>query len=136
MALNSFTAILSELLLVALSGVAFSPYMLQVANNASMYAAMGILSFMVLVLGVHVFRKLRGGAWMLREPDTLLGVWSYLAASEMREGFEGLALTETNVRARRVQSWGKSFRFGEHICVDGVQRLALDEVQSGCGSPA
>lgn len=123
---------LSEVLLFSLSGVPFSPTQYLTANLAHMYLTMAILGFMLLVLGIHVFVRLRNQALMPRDPDTLLGAWSYVAASEMREDFEYLALHDTETRARRVQSWGKQYQFAEQICMDGVQRLALDEVANKC----
>ena len=120
-------AILSEVLIIAVSGVPFSAAEYHASFLISTYLSFAILGLMLVVLtGLPIWR--RGKPYLPYESDTLFAVWSYLCASRMIEDLKDLARCESSVRDKRIINSRKRYFYGLSSGVDGVQRYAVDVV--------
>ena len=83
--LVSFTALLSEVLIIVLAGIPYSPTQLYLVFLVSTYTSIAILGFMLLTLVAVVF------SWRMGNPDItqildILGIiWIYLLSCSRRE---------------------------------------------------
>ncbi|KAH0536541.1 hypothetical protein FGG08_006591 [Glutinoglossum americanum] len=126
--LISFTALLSEILIIVLAGVPYSSTQLYVAFLVSTYTSIAILGLMLLTLAVTMLWWRMGNPDIPRMPDTLGVVWSYLCWSDqMLSSFKDLSSLQQEERDKRVMGWRKRYIFGEAEMMEGVQRWVLDE---------
>jgi hypothetical protein len=80
--------ILSDILVIAVAGVPFSPAQVHEAGLASFYISFGILGLMIPSLVAVAIRR-RSNPRIPRDPDTLAHVWMYLCASNIVSHSEG-----------------------------------------------
>jgi Protein of unknown function (DUF3433) len=116
---TALMAILSDILIIAVTGVPFSPAQIHEAGLASFYISFGILSLMILSLLAVVIRR-RSNPRMPRDPDTLAHVWLYVCASSM-----------TQKKGEMYQSDVSQYWFGLSTGSDGKQRWMIDKDQHG-----
>ena len=120
-------SILSEVLMIAVAGVPFSPAQLHHAFIISTYLSFTILCLMLLtMMGLPFWHK--GNPYLPQKPDTLFAVWSYLCASRMTEELEDLARCDAKERNELVMKSGKRYFYGLNSGVDGIKRYAIDEI--------
>jgi hypothetical protein len=60
-----------------------------------------------------------------RDPDTLMGVWTLLAASGIREDFDDMGAAGRDDLVRTVLAWDKRYWLGEVVGKDGVMRMGI-----------
>ena len=123
----ALVALLSEILIVMLSGVPFSPGQIYMELLVCSYTSMAILALMVVAIIALLLRRWRGGLNLPRTPDTLAAVMSYICASQMLDDFEGLECLDKGERDRRIVALKKRYEYGQRRGVDGVVRWAVDE---------
>lgn len=116
---TALMAILSDILIIAVTGVPFSPAQIHEAGLASFYISFGILGLMILSLLAVVIRR-RSNPRMPRDPDTLAHVWLYVCASSM-----------TQKEGEMYQSDASQYWFGLSTGSDGKQRWMIDKDQHG-----
>ena len=105
-ALVAFTYMIMELLVIMLNTVPYETNEKIEIYYASVYLCLGILSFQLLVLGAYFAWWRRTGPKLPRHPDTLAGVWSFLAKSQMRRDFEDLSTVKKKDLIRTVGGGG------------------------------
>ena len=122
----AFTAILADVLVVSLAGVPYSPGQIWMELIVCSYLSMAVLGVMIIAtLALLVWR--RRSPDLPRAPDTLLGVISYLADSNMLEDFEGLENVEKREMDDRIMGLGKRYGYGKNMGMDGQKRFMVDE---------
>ncbi|KAI9760351.1 MAG: hypothetical protein M1840_002557 [Geoglossum simile] len=115
----AFVALLSEILVVALSGIPFNSSQTYAAFQASAYTSVSILALMVVAVFALVYWRRR--PLLPRMPNTLAAVLSYVCASRMLEDPRELqAVGEGDRRG------GLTFSYGRLRGVDAVTRWAVD----------
>jgi len=65
------------------------------------------------------------GPRLARDPDTLIGVWTLLAASETRNDFDDLGTAGRQDLVNTVTTWEKRYWLGEVAGKDGVMRMGI-----------
>lgn len=131
----AMSAILSEVLLVAVSGVPFFAGQIKPSLQASAFASLAIL-FIMAVTSVAVIihnRRSAGGARKIpRDPDTLVAVWLYLCGSELIEhnkfGSDEPETIALDQQALTMKYSGGRYAFARTSGADGVLRWTVDEV--------
>ncbi|KAL8760552.1 MAG: hypothetical protein Q9184_003263 [Pyrenodesmia sp. 2 TL-2023] len=128
----SIVAVLTEPLIVALANIPFKPGTAYMAYRVSTYVTIGVLSLMLLgLLGVLLRQKVNGelmkrGMEAGRE-RTIGRVMGLVCGSCMLSEFRGLAELDEKSRDEVVQRWGRGYRMGQLVGVDGVERWGIDE---------
>ena len=110
----ALTAILSDCLIIAISGVPFSTATVHEAYIISSYVSLAIIAFMILVMIGMLWWRLQVKKLKLpREPDTLLAIWLMLCDedNELRREFNGWESTsgahrDRAARGRATRYWG------------------------------
>lgn len=130
----AFSAILGDILLIAVSGVPFSAGQILPSLQASSFTSLAILGIMAMtsVAVIVHHRTSAGGTRRLpRSPDTLVAVWLYLCGSELaqhdKQGYDeqpGMPLDEAGLKAKYT---GHQYGFAFAKGVDGVSRWTVDE---------
>lgn len=92
---------------------------------AGSYITFSILSFQILVFAFMMTWWRWTGPKLPRDPDTLLGVWTLLAASEIREDFDDLGTAGRQDLVNTVTTWDKRYWLGEVAGKDGVMRMGI-----------
>jgi hypothetical protein len=116
---TALMAILSDILIIAVTGVPFSPAQIHEAGLASFYISFGILGLMIFGLLAVVIRR-RSNPRMPRDPDTLAHVWLYVCASSV-----------TQKEGEMYQSEALQYWFGLSTGSDGKLRWMIDKDQHG-----
>lgn len=122
----AFVSVLSDVLIVTLARIPFSPGEIYLELLVASYMSMGILGIMVLVL-VGLFFWRRGLPYMPRSPDTLAGAISYICDSQMVENFEGCEWLDNKGLDKRVAGMGQMYSYGTYRGVSGKSRWMVDE---------
>jgi hypothetical protein len=60
-----------------------------------------------------------------RDPDTLMGVWTLLAASSIREDFDDMGTAGRDDLVHTVLAWDKRYWLGEVVGKDGIMRMGI-----------
>lgn len=60
-----------------------------------------------------------------RSPDTLMGVWTLLAASSIREDFDDIGTAGRDDLVHTVLAWDKRYWLGEVVGKDGIMRMGI-----------
>ena len=128
----SIVAVLTEPLIVALANIPFKPGTAYMAYLVSTYITIGVLSLMLLGLFGVLGRQKVNGELMRRGTEaarerTVGRVMGLVCGSCMLSEFRGLAELEKKSRDEVVQGWGKGYRMGRLMGVDGVERWGVDE---------
>ena len=122
----AFISFLSEILVVVLAAIPYSPGEIFFEFITCTYTSIGILSGMLLVLICLVFWR-RQLPYVPRPPDTLGGVISYICDSRMLDTFDGYTELGNGEMARRISRLGKKYTYGEYEGVDGHVRWMIEE---------
>lgn len=128
--LVSFTALMAEFLVVALSGL---PIRSGQATDEFFFCGISsllILAIMILVL-ITVTLWRRAVPHLPRKPDTTAGVMTYLADSRMVQDFEGVERMSKKERDTWVEQMGRRYEYGLKARPDGKMRWVIDHSQKG-----
>lgn len=127
-AVVAFTAILSDVLIIAVGGVPFGTGSFWEAYLYSSYLSLGILGWMALVMSAVFWwraqvRRLR----MPREPDTILSVWLMLAdeGNRVLKEYGGWETTRGAERDRAATGRGSRYWGGWAKGEDGIERWCV-----------
>jgi len=128
------SAILGDILLIAVSGVPFTAGQILPSLQASSFTSLAILGIMAMTSAAVILhhRTSAGGTRRLpRSPDTLVAVWLYLCGSELaqhdRQDYDeqwGMPLDEAGLKAKYT---GHHYAFAFAKGVDSVSRWTVDE---------
>jgi hypothetical protein len=122
----SLLTILSEILVISLSGVPFSPQQIYIELLVCGYTSMGILACMAVGL-IRLWWWRRGGPSMPRDGNTVMGVMSFVCGSRMLDDFEGFEWLGGRELEKRVSGVGKRYGFGRWKGVDRRWRWMVEE---------
>jgi hypothetical protein len=103
-------SVLSEFLGIFLSNVPFQVTQTYLVFQISIWTAVGILSFMVLVIFISFFIK---WPYMPVNPSTIAGAMYYLCDSPMLDKFEGLSTLKRKERDHKVKELTLLYEFSE-----------------------
>ncbi|KAI4190185.1 MAG: hypothetical protein LQ346_004970 [Caloplaca aetnensis] len=128
----SIVAVLTEPLIVALANIPFKPGTAYMAYRVSTYVTIGVLSLMLMGLFGVLGRQKVNGELMRRGTEaarerTVGRVMGLVCGSCMLSEFRGLAELDDKSRDEVVQGWGRGYRMGQLVGVDGVERWGVDE---------
>ena len=128
----SIVAVLTEPLIVALANIPFHPGTAYVAYLVSTYITIGVLSIMLLGLFGVLGRQRVNGELVRRGTEaarerTVGRVMGLVCGSSMLSEFRGLAGLDEKSRDEVVQGWGRGYRMGRLVGLDGVERWGVDE---------
>ncbi len=117
---------------MALANIPFKPGTAYMAYLVSTYITIGVLSFMLLGLFGVLGRQKVNGELMRRGTEaarerTVGRVMGLVCGSCMLSEFRGLAELDEKSRNKVVQGWGRGYRMGRLVGVDGVERWGVDE---------
>ncbi|TID22864.1 hypothetical protein E2P81_ATG01997 [Venturia nashicola] len=122
----AFIAILSDILVIAIAGIPYSPGHIYVEFLACFYVTIVILGLMVLgIVMTMIWRR-----WtpdLPRTPDTILAVMSYVADSRLLDDFDGCEGLRSREVENRVNGLGKRYGYGQYVGVDGQTKWMVDE---------
>lgn len=124
----AMTAILSDVLLIAVGGVPFSHGSFYEAYLYSSYISLAILGWMALVMfGVFWWRLQVRRLRMPREPDTILSVWLMMAdeGNGVLQEYGGWEMTRGAERDRAAKSRGGNYFGGWMKMEDGSERWCI-----------
>jgi len=122
----AFVGFLSEILVVVLAAVPYSPGQIFLELIICTYISIGILSVTLLVLISLVFWR-RQLPYLPCPPDTLGGVITYLCNSRMLDNIDVFTRLRNREMARQITRLGKKYTYGEHKGVDGQVRWMIEE---------
>jgi len=122
----AFVGFLSEVLVVVLAAIPYSPGEIFLELILCTYTSVGILSVTLLVLISLVFWR-RQLPYLPCPPDTLGGVITYLCDSRMLDNFDGFTRLGNGETARQLARLGKKYTYGEYVGVDGQVRWMIEE---------
>ncbi|KAI0441076.1 hypothetical protein F4803DRAFT_563346 [Xylaria telfairii] len=122
LALVAVASILSESLSIFLSNVPFKVTQTYLVSQLSCWTAVGIMSFMLLVVLLSF-----GVKWphMPVDPSTIAGAMYYVYDPPFLEKMEGLSTLERQERDRRVTDLALLYRFGEVDDASGGRRIGV-----------
>ncbi|KAJ9664012.1 hypothetical protein H2198_000515 [Neophaeococcomyces mojaviensis] len=124
------TAILSDVNIIALSGVLMSDSQTKAAYEFSSITALYITSYMLFIMAIAMlwWRRTHTISRMPRNPDTVGVVLSYLCASRMAKDLADARMEHMSARERDqiIIASGKRYRFGITVCEDGRERWSVD----------
>lgn len=123
--LISLCYILSEILVIIVATIPFSTDEYWLAYLAGTYITFSILGIQILVFTIMMTWWRWTGPRLARDPDTLLGVWALLAASEIRQDFDDLGTAGRHDLVNTVMAWDKRYWLGEVVGKDGVARMGI-----------
>jgi hypothetical protein len=127
-ALTALTAILSEFLVVALSGLPYRPGQLRSEFLFCGIASLAVLGFMVIMLLVVNLWRMLALPHLPRKPDNIAAVMTYVCDSVMNKDFEGLERVNLKERDKQIRELRKRYRYGLRRGEDGKERWVVDEV--------
>jgi hypothetical protein len=127
-ALTALTAVLSEFLVVALSGLPYRPGQLRSEFLFCGIASLAVLSFMLIMLLVVNLWRMLAVPHLPRKPDNIAAVMTYVCNSAMNKDFEGLERVDLKERDRQIRELRKKYRYGLRRGIDGKERWVVDEV--------
>ncbi|KAI9866422.1 MAG: hypothetical protein M1813_001544 [Trichoglossum hirsutum] len=122
----AFTALLSEFLVVALSGLPYRPGQLRGEFLFCTIASLVVLSVMLFVLsGLNIWRRFL--PHLPRKPDSVAAVMTYVCDSKMNADFEGLEQVSISQRDKSIMQLGKIYRYGLRRRTGGGVGWVVDE---------
>jgi Protein of unknown function (DUF3433) len=125
----AFTAILSEFLVITLSGLPYRPGQLRSEFLFCAISSLVILIAMLVIVGtVNIWRCFLPP--LPRKPDSVAAVMTYVCQSHMIADFEGLERIKVSERDKKIRTLGKKYGYGLRPGADGEKRWAVDEMAS------
>lgn len=124
-ALIAFCYILSEILVIVVATIPFSTDEYWMAYFAGTFVTISILGLQILAFIVMMTWWRWTGPNLARDPDTLLGVWTLLAVSDIREDFDDLGTAGRKDLVNTVMAWDKRYWLGEVAAKDGIMRMGI-----------
>lgn len=125
----AFTALLSEVLTVALAGVPFSSSQSYRGWLVSIYLSIVIIVLMLIALALAIFR--RDSKLQLPYPlRSIVSTMLYLCNSSMLEDFKDLSSLDMKTRNRRIVGWGKRYKYDRLADLDGGVTFGVDYDES------
>ncbi|KAJ3555362.1 hypothetical protein NPX13_g10369 [Xylaria arbuscula] len=120
--LVSLASILSESLGIFLGNVRFQVTQTFFVNQLCTWAAVAIISMMLLVLLISFFLK-----WphMPVDPSSIAGAMYYVCDNSVIDKFEGLSTFDKKDRDRTVAGMDLLYEFGERMSAEGGNRVGL-----------
>ncbi|KAJ2981097.1 hypothetical protein NUW58_g4710 [Xylaria curta] len=120
--LVSLASILSESLSIFLGNVPFQVTQTFFVNQLCTWAAVGIMSFMLLMLFVSFFLK-----WphMPVNPGSIAGAMYYVCDNSVIDKFEGLSTFDKKNRDRTVTGMGLLYDFNERMSIEGGNNVNM-----------
>ncbi|KAI1358836.1 hypothetical protein F5Y08DRAFT_332783 [Xylaria arbuscula] len=120
--LVSLASILSESLGIFLGNVRFQVTQTFFVNQLCTWAAVAIISMMLLVLLISFFLK-----WphMPVDPSSIAGAMYYVCDNSVIDKFEGLSTFDKTDRDRTVSGMDLLYEFGERMSAEGGNRAGL-----------
>jgi hypothetical protein len=95
------------------------------AYLAGTYVTISILSLQILTFMATVTWWRWTTPNLDRDPDTLIGVWTLLAASGVRKDFDDMGTAGREELVSTVMAWDKRYWLGEMTGKDGVVRMGI-----------
>ncbi|OCL13147.1 hypothetical protein AOQ84DRAFT_226305 [Glonium stellatum] len=124
----AFTALLSEFLVVVLSGLPYRPGQLRSEFLFCGITSLVILSAMFVMLGVFtVWRKAL--PHLPRKPDSVAKVMTYVCHSRMNDDFEGMEALSMKERDKKIMALKKRYKYSLLIKEDGRRAWVVDEME-------
>ncbi|KAI0204021.1 hypothetical protein F4808DRAFT_448795 [Astrocystis sublimbata] len=125
--LVSLTSIFSESLGLFLGNVRFQVTQTYFVNQLCTWAAVGIMSLMLLLLLVSWFLK-----WphMPVDPSSIAGAMYYVCDDSVADRFEGLSTVNKKDRDRTVTGMGLLYEFSESVGAKGETRVGLNVLET------
>jgi hypothetical protein len=129
----AFVAILSEFLVITLSGLPYRPGQLQSEFFFCAISSLVILIFMLgIVVVINIWRRFL--PHLPRKPDSVANVLSYVVGSRMCDDFEGLERVKVSDRDKAIRAQAKRYGYGKRAEVDAngetIERWVVDGVWS------
>jgi hypothetical protein len=126
----AFVAILSEFLVITLSGLPYRPGQLHSEFFFCAISSLVILILMiVIVVVVNIWRRFL--PHLPRKPDSVATVLSYVVGTRMCQDFEGLERVKISERDKAIRALGKKYGYGKRAEIDAdgerVERWIVDE---------
>jgi hypothetical protein len=124
----AFTGLIAEFLIIALAGLPGRP-----GQSRGEFLFWGIVSLAILalmiaqLLVIHIWRRSLPN--LIRPPDSIAAVMTYVAGTAMSRDFEELSQLKTKDRDRAIRELGKEYAYGWRTEEDGRLRWVVDEVQ-------
>ncbi|KAI0410809.1 hypothetical protein F5X98DRAFT_384839 [Xylaria grammica] len=128
----SLASALSEFLGIFLSNVPFQVTQTYLVFQVSLMAAVGILSFMALVIFMSFFVK---WPYMPADPSTIAGAMYYVCDSPMLDNFEGMSMLKRRERDRMVTELSLHYEFGETKGISGEVRTIVKTSDTDSSTP-
>jgi hypothetical protein len=124
-AVVAFVAILSEFLVITLSGLPYRPGQLRSEFYFCAISSLVILLLMLaIVVVINVWRRFL--PHLPRNPNNVANVLSYVVGTRMCDDFEGLERLKVADRDKRIRALGKRYGYRKRE-VDGAERWIVDE---------
>ncbi|MCJ1393029.1 hypothetical protein MMC18_005901 [Xylographa bjoerkii] len=120
----AFVTLLSEVLIIILPGVPFSPGEIWEAGMMSIYLSMAILGLMLLTFVALMLRP--KGPDLARKPNTLGAMFMYLCDSSMTPDFADLSCLGTRVRDQLVREKDRLYSLKYDLGTEGSMRWQVD----------
>ncbi|MCJ1435116.1 hypothetical protein MMC27_004486 [Xylographa pallens] len=120
----AFVTLMSEVLIIVLPGVPFSPGEIWQAGMMSIYLAMAILGLMLLTFVALMLRP--KGPGLPRKPNTLGSMLMYLCDSSMTSDFTDLSCLGTTARDRWVREKDRLYCLKNDLGTNGCIRWQVD----------
>ncbi|KAI8634512.1 hypothetical protein F5Y19DRAFT_213645 [Xylariaceae sp. FL1651] len=123
LAVVALASIVSESLSIFLSNVPFQVTQTYLVSQMSCWAAVSILSLMVLTVIISFYIK-----WphMPVDPSTIAGAMYYVCDSPVLDRFEGLSKLKKKERDRKVTELALLYEFGEIEGTSGSRRVGVN----------
>ena len=130
--LLAFTALLSEILIVALPGVPFRSNQMYGSYLFSFWTSIAIMAFMLAVLAILHLRP-RAPA-LPRTPNTLGSVFSYLCESRLMIDLADLGTANAKTQRAHIKQGSRTFVLKQKVTpADGLLRWTIDYDDDGDG---
>ncbi|MCJ1293818.1 hypothetical protein MMC34_005374 [Xylographa carneopallida] len=120
----AFVTLMSEVLIIVLPGVPFSPGEIWQAGLMSIYLSMAILGLMLLTFAALILRP--KGPDLPRQPNTLGALCMYLCDSSMTADFAILSCLDTRARDRWVSEKERLYCLRCDVGTEGSLRWQVD----------
>ena len=120
----AFVTLMSEVLIIVLPGVPFSPGEIWQAGMMSIYLSMAILGLMLLTFVALMLRP--KGPGLPRKPNTLGSLFMYLCDSSMTSDFADLSCLGMTARDRWVRAKDRLYCLKYDLGTDGCMRWQVD----------
>jgi len=123
----SLVNFLSQVLVIAVSGIPYSEGELWVQMLVCTYLFIGILSLMLLTLPILLWWKAKLPP-LPRQPDTVGAIISYVFATRAVQEWGELEFLSTKERDQKISGSGTTWTYGEMNCeCDNTRRWMIDE---------